>query len=94
MERDRELIREARSLITGATVHCAGALILAYELYPPGCARSLKIEALLRDFVRQQRYFNRMQTLARIPRKVLDTLQLKSAALNRRLQKFLSSSSD
>jgi hypothetical protein len=94
MERDQELIREARSLVTGATVHCAGALILAYEVYPPGCPRSRKLEALLRDFVRQQRYFNRMQRLVRVPRRVLDTLHLKSAALNRRLQKFLTSGSD
>lgn len=105
MELDRELIRQARSLINGATVHKIGGLLLAYEVYPPGSPRSLALESLLRDFVRTRQRSNAMRNSIEAQRKAVNELSsksgtlnreiaLKTAGLSRRIEKLQTSTSD
>jgi hypothetical protein len=91
---DRQLICQARALITGATVHKLGGLILAYEAYPPGSQRSLMLESVLRDFIRTRQLSIALKNRIEGQRTIADKLSAKSAALNRRIEKLLSQLSD
>ena len=94
MSLDYHLIHQARSFVTGATTHRVGAWILAYEMYPPGCSRSIRLEGLLRTFVNDQCRLRYTRARSETQRAVLSDLLMKSAALDRRIEKLLSSMSD
>jgi hypothetical protein len=94
MELDRQLITEARQLITGANVHFVGGLILSYESIAPGSPTSCKLEELLRKFVSASVQRNALQREIESKQMQLKTLNMTSRALNRAIERFLASSSD
>jgi hypothetical protein len=82
VELDRELLRQARSLIDGTTVHNVGSWLLAYELSPPGSSRSRVLESLLRDFVCSQHRLNAIRNTIETQREWMNELSSKSIRLN------------
>jgi hypothetical protein len=94
MEVDRELIATARRLINGANVHYVETWIYCYEGSALDSARCARYERLLRDFVRFSVTFKTLNHSISFQRRQLAKLKVKSAAINRRIQKFLTSRSD
>ena len=93
MEVDRELIATAQRLINGANVHCVNTWIFCYELSPDPLRRA-KYESLLRDFVNSNSSLTILKHSIAFSRKQLAKLKVRSAAINRRVEKLLISHSD
>jgi hypothetical protein len=94
MEFDEELVASARRLITGANVHCVKTWIYCYEVSRPESAEQARYEQLLRDFVRSHISLSGLKHSVALHRRRLAKLNLTSAAINRRVEKLLTSHSD
>ena len=90
---DRELIATAQRLINGANVHHVNTWIFCYELSPDPLRRA-KYESLLRDFVNSNSSLTILKHSIAFSRKQIAKLKVRSAAINRRIEKLLTSHSD
>jgi hypothetical protein len=94
MEVDCELIATARRLINGANVHHVNTWIFCYQLSAADSPRRARYENLLRDFVNSNTSLKALHRSVALQRQQLDKLKVRSAAINRRVEKLLTSHSD
>jgi hypothetical protein len=94
MEVDRELIATAQRLINGANVHCVNTWIFCYHLSAADSPLRARYENLLRDFIRSSRLSNTLNHSIDLPRRQIAKLNVRSTAINRRVEKLLTSHSD
>jgi hypothetical protein len=94
MEIDRELIAAARHLITGANVHYVQTWIFCYEVSRVDSPRHARYENLLRDFVNSNTLLKAVRRSLASQRQRVDMLRVRSAAIDRRIEKLLTSHSD
>jgi hypothetical protein len=94
MDIDRELVATARRLINGANVHCVQTWIFCYELSLADPLRRARYENLLRDFVNSNTSLKTLKHSIALQRRQVLKLDIRSAAINRRVEKLRTSHSD
>jgi hypothetical protein len=94
MEIDRELIATARRFINGANVHNVNTWIFCYQASVLDSRRHASYETLLRDFVTSNTSLNDLKHSIVLQGKEIANLNVRSAAINRRVEKLLTSHSD
>jgi hypothetical protein len=94
MDIDRELVATARRLINGANVHYVQTWIFCYELSRADSLRHARYENLLRDFVNSNTSLKTLKHSIALQRRQVLKLNIRSAAINRRVEKLLTSHSD
>jgi hypothetical protein len=94
MEVDRELIATAQRLIKGANVHYVNTCIFCYQLSAADSPRHARYENLLRDFVNSNTSLRDLKHSVASQRREVAKLNIRSAAINRRIEKLLTSHSD
>jgi hypothetical protein len=94
MEVDGELVATARRLINGANVHDVNTWIFCYQLSAADSPLHAKYENLLRDFIRSRSLLKTLNHSIGLQRRQIAKLNLRSAAINRRVEKLLTSHSD
>jgi hypothetical protein len=94
MEIDRELVATARRFINGANVHCVNTWIFCYQLSAADSPLHARYENLLRDFIRSRSLLKTLNHSIALQRRQLDKLKVRSVAINRRIEKLLTSHSD
>jgi hypothetical protein len=91
---DCGLVGDARRFITGANVHAVKTWIYCYEMSAPGTTRRKRYEDLLRDFVSSRSRLETMSARVEAQNKKVMELSVISSAINRRIERLLTSSSD
>jgi hypothetical protein len=94
MEVDRELVATARRLINGANVHYVNTWIFCYQLSAVDSPLHAKYETLLRDFVNSNASLKTLKHFVALQQRQVKKLKVMSTAINRRIEKLLTSHSD